>query len=129
MNLITTFKITARCRELSEKDKENYNDQDIELELNYKDTLMILFKFTPSIFELSNGLTMVIKFNNSPENKLIGMLLIDQDGIIGSENQENTYIILNPQKVWSDVLEAYEQIRIINKLEVLSSLDIGNNEE
>ena len=122
MEMKTTFKVTARCKLLVENnDNETYNNKDIDLYLDQKDAMMMLFKFTPSVFKLSNGMDISMKFDNGPENKLIAMVLRDLN--------DDRYIVLNPQVIWTEVLEAYEEIRLFNKIQVLSSLSIPENEE
>ena len=112
--LITSFKVTAVCRNINSESEESYNDKKIDLFLNGKDAMMILFKFAPNVFKLSNGMTMYFKFKNDPDNNLFAMILADLDG--------EKYIVTNPQMIWTDVLEAYEQIRLVNKIELLSTL-------
>lgn len=122
MEIKNTFKVTARCRLLAEDaDKESYNDKYIDLYLDQKDAMMMLFKFTPSVFKLSNGMDISMKFDNGPDNKLVAMVLRDLN--------DDRYIVLNPQVIWTEVLEAYEEIRLFNKIQILSSLSIPESEE
>ena len=121
MELINTFKVTVRCKHIETMDEntndkgETYSNKTIDLYLNTKDAMMLLFKFTPSIFKMSNGMTMIMKCTEELDKWLISfMILVDLDG--------EKYLILNKEQFWSEVLEAYESIRIMDKLQVLSSL-------
>ena len=117
MELKTTFKVTARCKHLEpEMGDESYSDKNIDLYLNVKDAMMFLFKFTPSVFKLSNGMLVYLKFKNDPENKLIAMILTDLT--------DEKFIVLNPNQLWSEILEAYEEIRLLEKIQVLSSIAV-----
>lgn len=118
MEMIFTFKVQARCRlfdkVMNNEEAESYDDRDIELHLNSKDAMMFLFKFTPATFKISNGMTVMMKFSNDPEHKLIAMIIQDLD--------EVNYIVMNPNQLWSEILLAYTDISVYNKIQVLNSL-------
>ena len=128
MEIINTFKVTVRCKHIetvsedSADNRETYSDKTMDLYLNSKDAMMLLFKFTPAIFKMSNGMTMIMKFTNEPDKWLISlMILVDLDA--------EKCLVLNKEQFWSEVLEAYENMRIMDKLQVISSLTTIREED
>ena len=118
MEMNHTFNVIARCRKLDEitaKD-ESYNDEEITLTLNKADAMKFLFKFTPFIFELSDGKQVVMKVDNY-KCTVTTMVIIDKEN-------EISYVVTNPQMLWTDILEAYEQLRLYDKIEILSSIHV-----
>lgn len=109
MELMTHFKVTARCRLLDQEIKESYNDKDLILEMDMSDATHFLFKFAPNLFKMSNGWNVILKFSSNPENNLIAMILTDDDA-------EEKYIVLNPQSLWAEILLGYQQISILNNI-------------
>ena len=114
MEMINKFTVTARCRLLDEEaTSESYNDIQIELELDKADAMGFLFKFTPFMFQMSNGKQIFMKFGD--DFRLTAMILLDPDN-------NKKYIVVNPQQVWTEILEAYDQIRLFDKIQALSSI-------
>ena len=120
MEIINKFTVTARCRMLEEETTdESYNDIQIDLEMDRTDAMKFLFKFTPFMFQMTNGYQIFMKFGD--DYRIIAMILVDVEN-------EKKYIIVNPQQLWSEVLEAYDQIRLFDKITALSSIAIPDKE-
>lgn len=125
MELKIGFDINVRCKEITDNmSDESYDDNYINLNFSMEDAYMILFKFTPNVFKLSNGYTMILKFDNSAENKLLGIVII-------SPESDHKYVVTNPSIFWTEVLDGYEQTRVCSRITLLSTMELESvsNEE
>lgn len=131
MELVKAFKINVRCLYL-QLDGTVKRDlfKDLELTLDTTDAMRILFKFGPNMFNLSNGLQLIMRFDDTPENKLRAMFINDPVKM-QDEDTEDTgrYIVAYPQLFWTEVLSAYDQIKTVEKIEILYSIPIADDED
>ena len=118
MQFNLSFNIPVKCNRYTRANKELLEkDIDIKLNINKEQASNIIFRFSPSIFNLGKY-NAVIKVDEM--NKL-KMVLLD--------NEKDIYIVNNINEVMADVVEGYIRIRTTEKINNIMEFDFETSLE
>lgn len=121
MKLNTTFEVVAKCYEFTDmKDLRNleaYRNAPIEnitLTFDRISASCFIFKNQKNTFRVND---IVISLRFDPNHVLNAILLVD------SNNNKVIYYVINPDELFSNIVEGYIRLRTVDKLSSLLELD------
>lgn len=119
MNINSIFNVTAICNHFkSGEEKAIENDVNITLSIDPNLAIKFIFRFSPSVIELSENFKAVFKYDDT--NNLIGLAFIKEDDI---------YVVKNLNKVFSEITEGYIRLRLLNKISNIMEFDFETAKE
>lgn len=117
MKFNTTFNVLARCNKYDKDNKDSKPEKvDLTLKINDVSASYFLFKFTPYAFALKDY-KVIIKADNISEP----IITLFKDNYI--------YIVSNTQEVFSEIALGYYNLRTMNKINSLLSIDFETMNE
>ena len=104
MKIDMSFKVTALCKVYNTTQETDVDNMELTLELDVKQAMNFLFKFTPNTFDYQQ---FKVHLSHDDHHVLT---------VISFRVKNNLYIVTNKDKFLSEVLEGYERIRMMEKL-------------
>ena len=117
MKFNTTFNVLARRNKYDKDNKDSKPEKvDLTLKINDVSASYFLFKFTPYAFTLKDY-KVIIKVEDISKP----IITLFKDNYI--------YIVSNPQEVFSEIALGYYNLRTMNKINSLLSIDFETMNE
>lgn len=117
MKFNTAFNVLARCNKYDKDNKDSKPEKvDLTLKINDVSASYFLFKFTPYAFTLKDY-KVIIKVDNISKP----IITLFKDNYI--------YIVYNTQEVFSEIALGYYNLRTMNKINSLLSIDFETMNE